>query len=185
MKALTIDDDLLRNMVEDDVQLRKIAEHFGCCRSTIDRRMRKLGLNSKRTGPKSGKRHPDWKGGVRLVKGYRYIYAPFHPRATKQNYVAEHRLVMECKLERFLHPKEIVHHVDGNPLNNDESNLVVFRTNGAHLKHELSGKVPKWTDDGKKRLQEALEKALRHRGIDTQPKFYDQAEPQPKNRRQE
>lgn len=167
-----IDNEVLRKMVENDVQLWKIAEHFGCSRSTIDRIMRKMGLNAKRTGPKAGKRHTGWKGGMKIVGGYRYIYAPWHPNKTKQNYVAEHRLVMERKLERYLHPKEVVHHIDGDPLNNVESNLILFRSNGQHLKHELTGKVPNWTDDGKRHLQEALEKAHKLLGSGVRPKFY-------------
>ena len=157
-----IDNQGIRKMIEQDIQLWKIAEHFGCNRSTIDRRMRKMGLNAKRTGPKSGDRHTNWKGGRKLVKGYWYIYTPDHPYATKAKYVYEHRLVMEYKLQRYLHPKEVVHHIDGNSQNNHVDNLMVFSSNGEHLKHELSGKIPKWTEDGKKRIVEGLLKSHPH-----------------------
>lgn len=36
---------------------------------------------------------------------------------------AEHRITMEQYLDRELKPSEIVHHIDGNKLNNDISNL--------------------------------------------------------------
>ena len=36
------------------------------------------------------------------------------------------RLLMEEKLNRKLKPNEEVHHIDGNPLNNEVSNLVVI-----------------------------------------------------------
>lgn len=44
--------------------------------------------------------------------GYARIYAPFHPAAAKSNrHVAEHRLVMELKLGRYLVKGEQVHHL--------------------------------------------------------------------------
>lgn len=39
--------------------------------------------------------------------------------------IAEHRWVVEQREGRKLTSDEIVHHVDGNPLNNDPENLVV------------------------------------------------------------
>jgi len=38
-------------------------------------------------------------------------------------YVFEHHLVMEQSIGRFLKMHELVHHIDGNRLNNDISNL--------------------------------------------------------------
>ena len=40
--------------------------------------------------------------------------------------IALHRHVMELKLGRKLTRNEVVHHADGNPLNNDPTNLVVL-----------------------------------------------------------
>ena len=48
--------------------------------------------------------------------------------------IREHRLVMEKHLGRRLESREIVHHVDGNKLNNELSNLVI--TNRAEHPHE-------------------------------------------------
>jgi hypothetical protein len=54
-----------------------------------------------------------------------------------------HRYVMEQKLGRKLLPTEIVHHIDYNPFNNDESNLMVFESNYAHLEfHRLNPYPP-------------------------------------------
>ena len=184
-KKDSICDDVIRSLVAQDTQLWKIAELFGCAQSTIDRRMRKMGLNAKRTGPKSAERHPDWNGGVTYRKGYRYLYTPEHPNAINGRYVAEHRLVMENKLGRYLDRSEVVHHIDGNATNNSESNLMLFGSNAEHLKHELTGKTPEWTEAGKILIQEALEKAHRLLGNTTRPVFYVQEEPQPTHRHQE
>lgn len=40
-----------------------------------------------------------------------------------------HRWVMEGKLGRKLNPNEHVYHIDGDPTNNDESNLIVIIKN--------------------------------------------------------
>jgi len=162
-KALHFDEKLLRDMHAQDLTHAEMAEVLGCNRTTVQRKLYALGLKKARTGPKSGERHPDWKGGVTIRKGYRLIYMPEHPNAINGRYVAEHRLVMEQKLGRHLTRKEVVHHIDGDPLNNDLSNLVLFRTNGDHLKHELTRKIPNWTEDGKKRIAAGIVKSARLR----------------------
>ena len=47
--------------------------------------------------------------------------------------VRAHRWIMEQKLGRKLAPNEHVHHIDGNPLNNDLSNLEMLSAN-QHLR---------------------------------------------------
>lgn len=81
---------------------------------------------------------PNWKGGKIIRKSggrksYYYIHKPNHPFVGKQGYIAEHRLVMEKKLGRYLLSKEVVHHIDGKTLNNNPENLRVFKNNGEHI----------------------------------------------------
>jgi len=54
---------------------------------------------------------------------YKLLYKPEHPASTKRGYVREHRLIMEKFLKRYLRKNEIVHHKDGNTLNNNINNL--------------------------------------------------------------
>ena len=83
-----------------------------------------------------------WKGGV-IIKnnGYRYKRVLNHPRVKgSSGYVAEHVLIMEQHIGRYLEPDEVVHHIDGDKLNNVISNLqLLTRKEHAHL----HGKVKK------------------------------------------
>jgi hypothetical protein len=160
MKRLQFDEAQIRDLIEvQKLQQWKVAEILGCSRGTIENRVRELGIETQRTGPRSGEGHTNWRGGRKLVGGYWYIYRPEHPFATKSKYVLEHRLVMEAKLQRFLLPGEVVHHRDGNPQNNAPENLEAFQTNAAHLRQELTGRIPQWTPEGRARTIEGVKQA--------------------------
>lgn len=63
-------------------------------------------------------------GHIVTHNGYKMVPAPGdHPNADSKGYIREHRLVMEQKLGRYLEPHEVVHHKDGDKLNNDPENL--------------------------------------------------------------
>jgi hypothetical protein len=74
-----------------------------------------------------------WKGGKSNSNGYNIIYNPEHPKADAKGYVYEHILVCEKVLGKFLPPKAVVHHVDGNTKNNEPDNLVVCQNQSYHL----------------------------------------------------
>jgi len=71
-----------------------------------------------------GKSNPNYKGGVHYEKGYRYIYMPDHPNAVG-NCVAEHRLVIEKSLGRYLESWECIHHCNKQKLDNRLENLKI------------------------------------------------------------
>lgn len=77
-----------------------------------------------------GSNNLHWKGGVVIVSPskrirYRLIRKPDHPFARKNGYVAEHRLIMEKAFGRFLRHEEIIHHINGDTLDNRIANLVL------------------------------------------------------------
>lgn len=78
-----------------------------------------------------GQRGPSYKGFKRTHAGYILRLVPEHPYASKRGYVAEHRLVMEQHLGRYLEPHELVHH--RNEITNDNrlENLEVM----SHAEH--------------------------------------------------
>lgn len=63
---------------------------------------------------------------------------------------------MEKKLGRYLQVREVVHHIDNDNGNNHPDNLELFQSNADHLRHELTGKRPKWSADGFRRMQEGM-----------------------------
>lgn len=76
-----------------------------------------------KSSPK-GADHHNWKGGRQITNtGYVYIHCPEHPNTNSSGYVAEHRLVMEQKVNRYLSRAEFVHHINGIKNDNRPENL--------------------------------------------------------------
>src|SRR3990167_4629499 len=73
----------------------------------------------------SGPDHVQWKGYKMMANGYRAKWL------SKHVYQLEHRWVVEQRIGRILSPDEVVHHVNGNRLDNRPKNLVVM-TRGDH-----------------------------------------------------
>jgi hypothetical protein len=75
--------------------------------------------------------------------GYVMRLVSEHPFANKRGYVPEHRLVIESKIGRFLVPrKELVHHIDGNRSNNEESNLKITSPSEHFYEEHFKGRNP-------------------------------------------
>lgn len=75
----------------------------------------------------SGEDSPLWRGGRRRVNGgYIRLYRPDHPNSGRVGQIAEHRLVMEEILGRYLNPDEVVHHKNGIKDDNRPENLELY-----------------------------------------------------------
>lgn len=88
---------------------------------------------------RSGERHPSWKGG-RYVDHHGYVMVSVRSGRAESgsgwnNYRKEHVLVMEEDLKRPLKKGEVVHHIDGDKLNNLLKNLWLTNQSGHRTAH--------------------------------------------------
>ena len=85
---------------------------------------------------KSRENNGRWKGGrFKHGSGYIMVKAWSHPHRNNQNYVWEHRLIMEKKLGRYLKPEEQIHHINEIKDDNRIENLKLFANRSEHTKH--------------------------------------------------
>ena len=137
---------------------REIALKLGVNQKYVQKLLKKYDLPRLKRGDASQmEKNHFWKGGRVVDKGgYILIKNNQHPFCSACGYVREHRLVMENHLKRYLTPKEVVHHINGVRDDNRVENLILFQTNGQHLKTELTGKIPKWSPSGKARILKSV-----------------------------
>ena len=112
---------------------------FECpeCEKQVEK-ARKDGIKQKYCSHKCYAKNRNRRGSYKLegyvmISGYKYILKPDHPHATKKGYVAEHRLVAEKKLGRYLEKYEDVHHINFKKIDNSPENLSVL-TSSEHSK---------------------------------------------------
>ena len=146
---------------KDDLDRYKIPVTCGRCLSTrevFDGHTRtsrfsglcfKCNLENFRENSPAGEEHGAWRGGVFVNGGYRYIQLSnlsgkeleiakqmarkVHNSST---IVAEHRLVMAISIGRPLLSSEVVHHRNGNKLDNSPDNLEIT-THANHRKLDV------------------------------------------------
>jgi hypothetical protein len=70
-----------------------------------------------------------------INNGYYRVYYPEHPNAYSNGCVFIHRLVVENTVGRYLSNDEHIHHIDGDRLNNTETNLQLLTSTEHANKH--------------------------------------------------
>ena len=90
----------------------------------------------------SGIKNSQWNGGTYIKRsGYRLILMRDHPRANHMGYVLEHILIAEKALGKPLPEDAVIHHMDGNGLNNSPENLVICQDQAFHRRLHARAKA--------------------------------------------
>lgn len=145
----------VRKIADGDLSLNQIASLTGVPHSTVKKILARCpDIPRRKPGPPRGERNPDWQGGRSIDRdGYATVPAPEgHPRARSIGRIAEHRLVMERRLGRYLERHEVVDHIDGLTLHNAPENLRLFASNAAHLSETLRGRAKEISVSGRQNI---------------------------------
>jgi len=124
-----------------------IAKSMGLYTTSVTRVLKR---NGRKLSDGKGENHSGWKGGRGIKSGYWTVYAPEHKRAMNIRRVFEHILVAEEKYGRPINKPEVIHHANLNRLDNDPTNLHLFKNNQEHqLAHaQLDSLVSQLIDAG-------------------------------------
>jgi len=123
-------DRVVAEMYLSGMAAQQIAEKYSVYKQSILNSLKRSSIDRRKDWKRaSGDKSGSWKGGIRMVKGYRHIFRPGHWLARKDGWVAEHRLLKE---KEITNRSQVVHHDDGNKINNKIENLVIYDNNGVH-----------------------------------------------------
>jgi hypothetical protein len=143
-----------RLYVDEGMTHSEAAVVLGCSASAVKSALERAGIPSRRAvarpGKTAGTANPNWRGGRHKVNGtYITIYAPEHPAAGRDGYVAEHVALAYDRYGHAAPEGEVVHHVNMLKHDNRPENLVYVEKRKHHLMHrQLEQLIPSLMEQG-------------------------------------
>jgi hypothetical protein len=132
---------------EESKSIRDVARALGIPYASLRTEALRLGIvvksRKQSLSDKFSGRGPNWAGGRSVWRSstrkgaptYVLVFRPEHPNANCRGYILEHRYVMSERIGRPLEEREIVHHVNGDTMDNSPENLEVRLRGGAGNGH--------------------------------------------------
>lgn len=148
-------------LTESDPRVKKMVakiKRLGPSQKTIEAIIKantgRIPWNKGRKSPEtSGENNSRWKGGRHITTyGYIQINKPDYPNADSRGRVWEHRYVMEQKLGRLLEKWELIHHKNGNKMDNKPENLEIF-TRSEHARLHMDEERRQWSRERMKNVK--------------------------------
>lgn len=166
----TIRDKEIVELYQSGLSMSEVGEMAGICYSAVQRALIRNGIarrdqseaiglkvknGTHKTPWKPMEEHCNWTGGRFYNDGYVYVKMPEHPHANKKGYVAEHVLVCEQKLGRYLEKGEVVHHINAVRNDNRPENLAaLFEREHNAISGRQSAERPRMRDVLQQKIRE-------------------------------
>ena len=88
-----------------------------------------------------GPRNYFWRNGISFCNGYKFFYMPWHPNSNNKDRIAEYNLIASQVLRRPKKLSEVVHHVNGDGLDNRHRNLLICTRSYHRWLHARMGQI--------------------------------------------
>ncbi len=125
-KRIFADAEKIKKMYWDEkLSHREIAAVYGCARTLLNRYADRLGINGVKTSSRmTGDRNPKHKGGTVIgASGYLLLRVAKKESASCTRFI--HVNIAEKAIGRKLKINEVIHHINGDKLDNRNCNLLI------------------------------------------------------------
>ena len=156
-----IDDRAIELFEKDLYSLQMIGDFFNCSRQAVKKWLNKKGIDTSYHAPivecsECGKSFKKSRSNFRIRRKHYCSIKCYHKALENSEYYYNRQGMREArKMVSYFFPlseNNIVHHIDGDNLNNDPVNLIVFKNQSDHIRwHRMglgeSGIEPLWRGD--------------------------------------